>query len=56
MISVELKDTDRLMDEVAKRIARARRAGALSAGMRLVGVIQNELIPAEKPQPVDQGH
>ncbi len=56
MISFDIQDTDGLFEHVSDAIEKGRRAGMLSAGMRLVGVIQNELIPQAKPHPPeDQG-
>lgn len=47
-------------DELAKWLQQGTREGVnkglLSAAQRLVGVIQNELIPAERPPPVFDAH
>jgi hypothetical protein len=55
MLTFKIEDAEQLTDHLQKEINAAGRRGALSAAHRLVGVIVNELIPNENPQPVDQG-
>jgi hypothetical protein len=56
VITFDINDTDGMFKHFSTAIEKGRRAGMLSAGMRLVGVIQNELIPQAKPYaPEDQG-
>lgn len=44
---------DQLVKHIHDRTLKATRRGLVSAAMRLVGVIQNELIPAENPPPIN---
>lgn len=55
MLTFRIEDAGKLTEHVRKEVNAAAKRGALSAALRMVGVIQNELIPAEDPQPVDQG-
>ncbi len=56
MISFTLKEAadGKLTRHLSERMKAGVRNGMLSGGQRLVGIIQNELIPAEDPPPIDQ--
>lgn len=51
----ELSQLPELEKWLQGRTAAATHRGLVSAAFRTLGVIQNELIPAESPQPVDRG-
>jgi hypothetical protein len=55
MPTFKLDELDKLEVWLKSRTADGLRRGLVSAAYRTLGVIQNELIPAEKPQPVDRG-
>lgn len=50
------EEADELAKLLDEKIAKGVQNGLLSAAQRTVAVIQNEIIPAEKPQPVFDGH
>jgi hypothetical protein len=52
-MNVDLKNTPSLLDRIGKDVAGAGMRACFSTALRLVGVIVNELIPAEHPAPVD---
>jgi hypothetical protein len=51
----ELKDYEKLARWLEEHTQDAVRRGLTSAGFRLIGVIQNEIIPAKKPPPIFDG-
>src|ERR1700729_1605137 len=55
MPTFELKDFMKLDAWLKEGLEDGVRRGLVSAGFRLLGVIQNEVIPELKPQPVDSG-
>jgi hypothetical protein len=55
MLTFRIQDAGKLTDHLKKTIHTAAMQGVVSAAFRIVGIIQNEIIPEEKPQPVDQG-
>jgi hypothetical protein len=52
MPTFNLDESEQLEKWLNEGIQEGVKAGLLSAANRMVGVIQNEIIPAEKPQPV----
>lgn len=55
MPTFEIDNLDDWEDWTREKLSGALKRGLFSAAIRAVGVIQNELIPAENPQPVDRG-
>jgi hypothetical protein len=53
--SFRLDEFDKVGQWLEEGIHGGVQRGLLSAGLRLLGVIQNELIPAEKPPPIFDG-
>jgi hypothetical protein len=51
MPTFDIKQTQEIADHVEHQLEEATHRGLLSAGMRLIGVIQNELIPGAQPPP-----
>jgi hypothetical protein len=51
----DLKDYEKLDDWLKQGLADGVRRGLVSAGFRLLGVLQNEIIPQLKPPPIFQG-
>jgi len=54
-MSFDIKQLPALGAHVGKALDDAGKRALLSASIRIVGHIQNELIPAAQPQPVDTG-
>lgn len=55
MPSFKLEDYEKVAEWLDKGMGDGVRRGLLSAGYRLLGVIQNEILPQEKPPPVHTG-
>lgn len=55
MPSFKLEEYEKLDKWLDRTTKDGVRRGLLSAGWRLIGVIQNEIIPAERPPPINEG-
>lgn len=55
MPEFDLKDHDQIARHLQDSTKEAVARGLLSAAYRLLGIVQNEIIPAEKPPPVAEG-
>lgn len=56
MTTFDISEGDAFAKFVENQLQEAVHRGLLSAGMRLIGIIQNEIIPAEMPPPVNNRH
>lgn len=55
MPTFRLDEFDKVVEHLKSSTRDGVRRGLLAAGYRLLGVIQNEIIPAEKPPPINVG-
>jgi hypothetical protein len=55
MISFDIRDSKQFTQWVRDNVLAGARAGAMSAAVKVISVIQNEIIPQENPVPVDIG-